>query len=348
MTDDNSKRISRRTLLQAGLAIPALSACTTNEEPKDPEPNQHQLNQRRQEPSKVLIVRCPTYEDSPLAELKKYSAALSMPDMKNKKILLKPNMVEYRDGRPLTTNPAIIQVAVGLLSYLGAKEIVVADGPAEFRDTEFLLNATGVGPMCAKLGVKFVDLNMDSLVKVDNEHGFTPIKTFLMPKSVMDADLVVSLPKLKTHQWAGMTCSMKNLFGTIPGRKYGWPKNILHKVGIDVTIMDIMHMVKPCFALVDAVIAMEGNGPLSGTARNSGYVVAGCDLAAVDATCARTMQFDPLNMLYMRLADRIVGNVHADKIEVLGTPIADVAQKFVLADTWKDGHFNLTNVGEGT
>lgn len=348
MTEDDRQLVSRRTLLQAGLAIPALSACTSSEKPKDPEPNQHQLSRRRQEPSTVAIVRCPDYTDDPWTELKKLLPSLSMPNIKNKKILLKPNMVEYRDGRPLTTNPAIIKLAVNLLNYLGAKEIVVADGPAEFRDTEFLLSATGVGPICTKLGVPFVDLNLDSLVKVDNQHGFTPIKTFLMPKSVMQADLVISLPKLKTHQWAGMTCSMKNLFGTIPGRKYGWPKNILHKVGIDITIMDIMHMVKPCFALVDAVIAMEGNGPLSGTARKAGYIVAGSDLAAVDATCARTMEFEPLNMLYMRLADRIVGNVQSDKIKIVGSPIADVAQKFVLADTWRDGRFNLSNLGEGT
>lgn len=340
--------VSRRKFLQAGLAASTLAGCTNHEPAKDPQPNSFQLSKRRSEPSTVAIVRCPSYDDNPLPELKKLLPALSLPDLRNKKILLKPNMVEYRDGKPLTTNPAIVKVAVELLSYLGAKQIVVADGPAEFRDTEFLLQSTGIGPMCAKLKVPFVDLNLDSLVEVENEHGFTPIKTFLMPKSVMEADYVISLPKLKTHQWAGMTCSMKNLFGTVPGRKYGWPKNILHKVGVDICVMDIMHMVKPCFALVDGVIAMEGNGPLSGTPRESGFLVAGCDLAAVDATCARTMQLEPTNILYLRLAEQVIGNVASENIKIVGSPISAVAQQFILPDTWKNGHFSLSGLGEGT
>ncbi|MBX9877958.1 MAG: DUF362 domain-containing protein [Candidatus Obscuribacterales bacterium] len=348
MKKDDSKRVSRRKFLQAGIAASTLSGCTSNEPPKDPEPNAEQISRRRVDPSTVAIIPCPSYEHDPLPELKKYAGELGLPDLKNKSVLLKPNMVEYRDGKPLTTEPAIIKVAVELLSFLGAKKVVVADGPAEFRDTEYLLKATGIGPMCAKLGVPFVDLNMDSLVSVDNTHGFTPIKTFLMPKSVMEADCVVSLPKLKTHQWAGMTCSMKNLFGTVPGRKYGWPKNILHTTGVDICIMDIIHMVKPRFALVDAVVSMEGNGPLSGYAKETGFIVAGSDVAAVDATCARTMEFDPQKMLYMRLANKIVGNTNIESIKILGAPIQQVAQKFVMADTWKSGKFSLTGLGEGT
>lgn len=348
MTEENPRKVSRRQLLQASIAASTLAGCTSNEPAKDPEPNAHQLSRRRTEPSTVAIIPCPSYDHDPLPDLNKYVKQLGLPNLKNKSVLLKPNMVEYREGRPLTTSPQIIKVAVELLGFLGAKEIVVADGPAEFRDTEYLLKATGIGPMCAKLGVPFVDLNMDSLVSVDNEHGFTPIKTFLMPKSVMEADCVVSLPKLKTHQWAGMTCSMKNLFGTVPGRKYGWPKNILHTTGVDICVMDVIHMVKPKFALVDAVVSMEGNGPLSGYAKETGFVVAGSDLAAVDATCARTMEFDPEKMLYLRLANRVVGNIEANNITVLGAPISQVAQKFVLSDTWKDGKFSLSGLGEGT
>lgn len=350
MSEDKlpEKMVSRRTFIQAGLAASALSGCASNEKNKDPEPNEHQLSKRRSEPSTVAIVRCPSYAHDPLPELKKHLTDLALPNLKNKRLLLKPNMVEYRDGRPLTTNPAIIKVAVNLFSYLGAKEIVVADGPAEFRDTEYLLKATGIGPMCSKLGVEFLDLNTDSLIGVDNTHGFAPIKKFLMPKSVMEADYVISLPKMKTHQWAGITCSMKNLFGTVPGRKYGWPKNILHTTGVDICIMDIIHMVKPCFALVDGVIAMEGNGPLSGTAKETGLIAASCDLAALDATCARIMEFEPTNMLYMRLAGLVVGHIQSDDIKIVGTPIAEVAQKFVLPDTWKDGHFSIAGLGEGT
>ena len=69
--------------------------------------------------------------------------------------------------------------------------------------------------------------------------GFSPLEGLYFPRSVLEADLVVSLPKLKTHHWVGMTASMKNLYGLLPGIKYGWPKNVLHHAGIPQTVVDI-------------------------------------------------------------------------------------------------------------
>ena len=82
------------------------------------------------------------------------------------------------------------------------------------------------------------------------------------------ADLVVSLPKLKTHHWAGVTLAMKNLFGVMPGVAYGWPKNVLHHAGIPGSILDINAAVKPALAIVDGIVGMEGDGPIMGTPKN--------------------------------------------------------------------------------
>lgn len=73
------------------------------------------------------------------------------------------------------------------------------------------------------------------------------------------------MPKVKVHHWSGVTLSMKNMFGVVPGSKYGWPKNILHWRGIQQSILDICATVPIHFVIADAIIAMEGNGPLNGT-----------------------------------------------------------------------------------
>ena len=112
-------------------------------------------------------------------------------------------------------------------------------------------------------------------------------------KSILAADFVVSMPKVKTHHWAGVTLSLKNMFGTIPGSVYGWPKNILHWKGIGRSILDINSTIPAHFVIADGIVAMEGNGPLQGTARDLGQIVMSDDPVAADFTCARLMGFDP-------------------------------------------------------
>ena len=96
----------------------------------------------------------------------------------------------------------------------------------------------------------------------------------------------VSVAKLKTHHWSGVTLSLKNLFGVIPGCRYGWPKNILHWNSIDRSILEIFGTVRPGFAVIDGITGMEGDGPLNGTAREVGLIAAGNDMVALDATAA--------------------------------------------------------------
>src|SRR5579862_2530825 len=88
-----------------------------------------------------------------------------------------------------------------------------------------------------------------------------------LPGAVVEADFVISMPKVKAHHWAGVTLSMKNVFGVAPGSKYGWPKNILHWRGIQQSIVDICATVPIHFVIADGIVAMEGNGPLAGTPR---------------------------------------------------------------------------------
>jgi len=120
---------------------------------------------------------------------------------------------------------------------------------------------------------------------------------------------------------------MKNFFGLVPGGVYGWPKNVLHWAGINECIADLYRAFPRHFALVDGIDGMEGNGPIQGRTRHAGLIVAGSDLAAVDATCCRIMQIDPDKIEYLRLAGaggpiRQIG----EAVETVATPFDLIPQ----------------------
>jgi uncharacterized protein (DUF362 family) len=113
-----------------------------------------------------------------------------------------------------------------------------------------------------------VDLNYDELVPVKARDGWMQKTDKLwLPKHVLDADYILSVPKIKTHHWAGVTLSMKNLLGTIPGSRYGWPKNIIHMNGINATILGLFQTLPPVLAIM-IIIEIDRNGPLFGTRRH--------------------------------------------------------------------------------
>lgn len=307
-----------------------------------------QLARKKAGRSTVGIIQCPTYEEDIFKAVKPFLTSLNLPDLKNKTVVIKPNMVEFHPISPITTNPAAILAAVELANFLGAREIIIGEGPGHMRDTEFLLEASGIGAMCKKHKLRYVDLNLDELEKVENSEGFTKMKEFYLPKTIMEADAVISVPKMKTHHWVGMTASMKNLFGTVPGRKYGWPKNILHINGIPHSILDLVHLIKPQIGFVDGIIAMEGDGPIMGTAKPMGFVVLGTDLAAVDATCARTMDIQVERLLYLKMAGKVIGNTDESSIDIKGAPIASVKKEFEMPITYQDKKLMMqSNKGAG-
>ncbi len=112
------------------------------------------------------------------------------------------------------------------------------------------------------MDIPFVDLNLDDAVKVPIEQSFAGVRHYYLPKTIVEADGVISIPKMKTHHWVGMTGAMKNLFGIVPGRKYGYPKNFLHFKGIPQCILDINRLVQTKLSIVDGIVAMQGDGPI--------------------------------------------------------------------------------------
>jgi uncharacterized protein (DUF362 family) len=235
-----------------------------------------------------------------------------------RRVFLKPNMVEYEVGTAINTHPHVIAGAAIACRRAGASDVVVGEGPGHRRDMEYLLTSTGLGDQLREQRIRFVDLNHDDVSVVPLESWFTGLRELALPVTLLDSDFVISLPKLKTHHWAGMTCSMKNLFGTVPGAVYGWPKNPLHMHGISNSILDLTATIRPHFAIVDAVTAMEGDGPIMGRPRPLGFVAMGSDPVAVDATCARVIGLDPDKIEYLKPAAEFLGIIDAARIEHRG------------------------------
>ena len=121
----------------------------------------------------------------------------------------------------------------------------------------------------------------------------------------------------------------------MPGAVYGWPKNILHRHGIDNSIVDLTATIRPHFAIVDAVVGMEGDGPIMGQPRQLGCVIMGSDLVAVDATSARMIGLDPTRLEYLAEASRFLGHVDDRRIDLRGETLARFATEFDLVDRFK-------------
>src|SRR5712692_2637336 len=309
--------MKRRTFLQAGIAVAGAAhiGCATEDSLPAGPPGR----------SAVAILKAASYS-ADLASLLRRGAALCGLDPRGKRVLLKPNLVEFASTTAINTHVAVIAAAVELFRSLGAAEVMIGEGPGHRRDTLGLAEDAEYRRGIEKFDSLFVDLNRDDVSAL---RGFADLPEIYLPNTALRADLIVSLAKMKTHHWAGATLSMKNFFGVVPGSVYGWPKNKLHHIGIPDSIVGLRRRFPNSFAIVDGVIGMEGNGPIQGIPKPTGVLVMGADLVAVDATCCRIMGIDPEKVEYMRMAATL-GHLHEARIEQRGESAQSVRTNFAL------------------
>jgi len=286
--------------------------------------------------SSVAVVPAPSYDEARLLEAVRGGLALFDDlDVRGRRVVLKPNLVEFDPRGVINTHPALIAATVEAFRLAGAGEVIVAEGPGHRRDNEYLLTASGLAGQLRDTGARYVDLNHDAVRRVELASRFTDLGGLYLPETVLNADLLVSMPKLKTHHWAGVTLSMKNLFGIVPGAVYGWPKNVLHWAGLGGSIIDINAVIDvPRFNIVDGVLGMEGNGPIQGEAKEVGVLVLGADPVAVDATGARLMSIDPWKVGYLAAVDAFLGNVGDDRIEQRAEPLSAFQADFAVIENF--------------
>ena len=255
-------------------------------------------------------------------------------DVREKTVVLKPNLVDYLPGDGINTHPSVVLAAAECFRRLGAKSVLVAEGPGHQRDTELVLLESGYDECLRHEQIPFIDLNRDELVRTRLGASYTGMKDLWLPRTVLAADFLVSMPKIKTHHWSGVTLAMKNMFGIVPGTRYGWPKNILHWKGIQESILDLCATVPIHFVIADGIMAMEGNGPLNGAPRYLGKVVLSDDPVAADATCARLMGFSAERIPHIREASRFIGNSSAALIDHAGAAPTHPRTPFRVVPEW--------------
>lgn len=230
-------------------------------------------------------------------------------DLKNKKVFIKPNLVKaVEPEQATTTHPALLRAIAEEVERRGGRPGIGENG----IDVRNLYRVTGIEQACAPWAVNIS--NAASLFEIGGYQ--VPISRY-----ILDADVFISVPKLKTHVIAGMTCCLKNNFGLIPGNSKSRMHALTgHAKRLTEFFADLYAWRVPDLHIVDGILAMEGNGPTNGTPKEVGKILAGKDGIAVDSVCARTIGFaNPRGIKLIDFALRKgVSKMDPDQIRVDG------------------------------
>ena len=242
---------------------------------------------------KVAIERCPSYESETVyLALKRALELAGGLDAAGKTLLLKPNIVF--DAAPETaicTHPVFLDAAIRLVRELGAKRILVGDSPG-LQTPGFTAKASGLGEVTKKNGAEWVDFTKEK-IELPCPEG-RALKKFTLTKAAEDADIIINLPKLKTHQLMCFTGAMKNLFGLIPSvAKSSFHVRFPSHSSFAAMIVDLNLALKPVYTFMDAIIGMEGPGPSGGTPRFIGLVLASPNVLALDMAASAIIAYPP-------------------------------------------------------
>lgn len=298
--------------------------------------------------STVAVIRATQYDEAQLEQLVHDGLASIGAELDGRTVLLKPNLVEYDNATVINTDPRLIAATVLAVRRMGAAAVTVGEGPGHRRDTDYVVSASGLWDALRAVEAPFVDLNTAPLAPVQLLSSYTDLRSLWLPEAVTKADVVISMPKMKTHHWGGVTLSLKNCFGCVPGRVYGWPKNVLHWAGLEASIIDVAAAVLPDYQIIDGIVGMEGNGPIQGSPKAAGVLVFGNDPVAADTVGARLMGLEPRRIGYLSEASRFLGNGQLDEIVHAGEDVERAATSFALLPQFEHLRIAGSSGGAGT
>jgi uncharacterized protein (DUF362 family)/NAD-dependent dihydropyrimidine dehydrogenase PreA subunit len=238
-------------------------------------------------------------------------------ELRGKRILIKPNLLRASEAKEgIVTHPAVLRAVVEKVETMDPASIVVGDNPGLFGYGENEESFKITGLMEAAKGY-YQNIGNDSQ-KVDFNAEFMP--TVSLSKIVLDADIIISLPKFKTHGLTVITGAIKNSYGFLPGAQ----KAKLHKAAgsperFHEVIVNVFRLRVPDLFIVDAVVGMEGNGPASPDLRSIGLILASSNAVALDSVMAIMMGCDPGRLHFLRKAKEAgLGDYDLSAIEVIG------------------------------
>jgi uncharacterized protein (DUF362 family) len=253
-------------------------------------------------------------------------------------VLIKPNLVAMppNPDAGACTSAAVCRALADVVAEWGGRP-VIAESSSRGIDTEQVMDLMGYLALRQE-GYEVVDLKRTKTVKVPVPGGIVlnEVTTFEL---ALQADAIISVPVMKTHDQTDVSLSLKNLKGLVTDVE----KRRIHQLGVFDGVCDLAALFRPAFALVDGIATQEGLGPVYGLPVQMDLVVAGRDLVAVDATASRIMGFDPQDVRLLRMAaERGLGTLDSEGIEVVGERIESIRRRFMRME--EDKRVQLENV----
>ncbi|MCL0065344.1 DUF362 domain-containing protein [Dehalococcoidia bacterium] len=284
--------------------------------------------------TKISIVECADYDIGRVKEAVRKAVSLiggwEGIAKRGNRVLVKPNMLSARppeDG--VTTHPSVVRALVELVQEEGA-EVVIGDSPGGTnRDLPHFWEVCGYTEVSKVTGAPLISLDRE-ILEVEVADGVIYRKLHLS-RSVLEVDALITVPKLKTHSLTLLTGAVKNLVGVIPGGgKIELHRRCPRPDDLGEAVVDILSAVRPKLALMDAVVGMEGNGPVSDKLRDIGIILASRDSVALDTVAQAMIGLKPFDVPTTRAAaQRKLGTSDLRQIEILGQPLK-VVEDFIL------------------
>jgi len=203
------------------------------------------------------------------------------------KVVVKPNLLlAVGPSSAITTHPAVLHAVCEWLSGLDC-EIIVGDSSSQIGGAINAFRKSGLAEVAERFGARVVDFDKEAAIRVSTPNASGTVPILGLPRMLVDADCVISLPKLKTHMLTALTCGVKNCFGMVPGGQ----KRAIHALNPDAArfstaLVDIYEAASPDLTIVDGITCMDGFGPSFGRPRQFGIIAAGTNAAAVDYVMA--------------------------------------------------------------
>lgn len=278
--------------------------------------------------STVSVVKCSDYGqekvDRAVRESLELIGGLDKVIKTGQKTLLKVNMINaHPPEHAVTTHPALLRSVIKLAKEVGGEVLVGDSSGMAYKDAERAWQVTGLRKAAEEEGATLI--NFQKVQEIDNYQN-KKVPILRLAGEVLESNVVISLPKLKTHNFTLFTGAIKNLYGCIPG----FHKKELHRLAprpedFARLMIDIFSIIRPSLAIMDGIVGMEGDGPTGGLPRKIGVILAGRDFVALDAVASYIIGYDPFDIDITRIAaERGLGKGKLDEIEIRGVSLDEI------------------------
>ncbi|MTI80404.1 MAG: DUF362 domain-containing protein [Firmicutes bacterium] len=248
-------------------------------------------------------------------------------------VAVKPNLIaKKKPEEAATTHPLLVEAVVSMVQQAGGKPFIVDSpgGPSNKGLLRSVYKATGMYQVAERIGC---EVSLDTSEKVLNHPNGRVAKQLTVLKVLAEADIIIGLPKLKTHCMTRYTGAVKLMYGAIPGlKKAEYHFNMQKLQEFSQLLIDINTLLPAQLNIMDGVVGMEGDGPTAGSPRKAGVLLASANPFALDYVCSRLIGIEPESLEVIKLAHEQQLCPASDRIELTGDSLPQLNPPFKLPD----------------